>query len=85
MKKETTIEVNLGVGLNMIFPSPTNIILSSDENIEIEYENYLKFVKTLKEPDYNYLVEDINNNTLREMTFDEFVLTHYQDNNSNID
>lgn len=72
MNKKNTIEVNLGIGLNMLFPSPTIVTVTS-ENLEKEYQNYLSFVKTLTEPDYNYLIEDLEKNILREMTYEEFL------------
>lgn len=72
MNKKNTIEVNLGIGLNMLFPSPT-IVTVTPEDLEEKYQNYLNFVKTLTEPDYNYLIEDLEKNILREMTYDEFL------------
>lgn len=72
MNKKNTIEVNLGIGLNMLFPSPTIVTVTS-EDLEKEYQNYLSFVKTLTEPDYNYLIEDLEKNILREMTYEEFL------------
>ena len=72
MNKKNTIEVNLGIGLNMLFPSPTIVKLTS-EDLKVEYQNYLSFVKTLTEPDYNYLIEDLEKNILREMTYEEFL------------
>lgn len=72
MNKKNTIEVNLGIGLNMLFPSPTIVTVTS-EDLEEEYQNYLSFVKTLTEPDYNYLIEDLEKNILREMTYEEFL------------
>lgn len=72
MNKKNTIEVNLGIGLNMLFPSPT-IVMVTSEDLEEEYQNYLSFVKTLTEPDYNYLIEDLEKNILREMTYEEFL------------
>lgn len=72
MNKKNTIEVNLGVGLNMLFPSLTIVTVTS-EDLQEEYQNYLSFVKTLTEPDYNYLIEDLEKNILREMTYEEFL------------
>lgn len=37
------------------------------------YSNYLKFISTLEEPDYNFLIEDNNMNKIRILTFDEFI------------
>lgn len=71
MKEKKTIEINLGIGLNMIFPTHT-IITLDHQDIKEKYEEYLNFVKTLSEPDYDYLIEDIENSKLREMTFEEF-------------
>jgi hypothetical protein len=66
-----TIEVNLGVGMNMLFPEPIQIVI--DDTFEKRYKKYLKFVKTLEEPDYDYVVDDPNQNKVREFTFEEFV------------
>ena len=38
MNKKNTIEVNLGIGLNMLFPSPTIVKLTS-EDLKEEYQN----------------------------------------------
>lgn len=39
---------------------------------EPAYEKYLEDVKQLQEPDMDLLVEDMSNNQLRELTFEEF-------------
>ena len=76
MKK---IEVNLGVGMNMFFPEPVVIeIPETSQEFVKSYENYLEFCKTLEEPDYRYLIEDVNENKVREFTFDEFVENNEQ-------
>ena len=66
-----TIEVNLGVGMNMLFPEPIQIVI--DDTFEKRYESYREFVKTIEEPDYDYLMDDPNQNKVREFTFEEFV------------
>ncbi len=66
-----TIEVNLGVGMNMFFPEP--VVIEIDDTFEKRYKKYLKFIKTLEEPDYDYVVDDPNQNKVREYTFEEFV------------
>lgn len=66
-----TIEVNLGVGMNMFFPEPIRIVI--DDTFEKRYKKYKKFTKTLEEPDYDYLIDDPNEYKLREFTFEEFV------------
>ena len=66
-----TIEVNLGVGMNMLFPEPIQIVI--DDTFEKRYESYREFVKTMEEPDYAYLMDDPNQNKVREFTFEEFV------------
>jgi len=66
-----TIEVNLGVGMNMLFPEPIQIVI--DDTFEKRYESYREFVKTMEEPDYDYLMDDPNQNKVREFTFEEFV------------
>lgn len=66
-----TIEVNLGVGMNMFFPEPIKIVI--DDTFEKRYKKYLKFVKTLEEPDHDYLTNNSNEYRLREFTFEEFV------------
>jgi len=75
MKK---IELNLGVGMNMFFPEP--VVIEIEDNVEpnvidleMVYQKYLEFCKTIDEPDYNYLIEDVNQNMVRTMTFDEFI------------
>jgi len=68
MKK---IEVNLGIGMNMLFPETINIII--DDTFEKKYKKYLKFVKKLEEPDFSYLIDDPNKNKLRKFTFEEFI------------
>lgn len=37
------------------------------------YRWYLKFTKTIEEPDYDYLVEDLNLNKVRVFTIEEFI------------
>jgi len=66
-----TMEVNLGVGMNMLFPEPIQIVI--DDTFEKRYESYREFVKTMEEPDYDYLMDDPNQNKVREFTFEEFV------------
>jgi len=66
-----TIKVNLGVGMNMFFPEP--VMIEIDDTFEKRYKKYLKFIKTLEEPDYDYVVDDPNQNKVREYTFEEFV------------
>lgn len=66
-----TIEINLGVGMNMLFPEPIQIVI--DDTFEKRYESYREFVKTIEEPDYDYLMDDPNQNKVREFTFEEFV------------
>ena len=66
-----TIEVNLGVGMNMLFPETIQIVI--DDTFENRYKNYLEFVKTLEDVDYDYITDDPNEHKLREFTFEEFV------------
>ena len=66
-----TIEVNLGVGMNMLFPEPIQIVI--DDTFENRYKNYLEFVKTLEDVDYDYITDDPNEHKLREFTLEEFV------------
>ena len=74
MKK---IEVNLGVGMNMFFPEPVVIEIPDNwifvEELVKSYQKYLEFCKTLEEPDYDYLVEDVNENKVRVFTLEEFI------------
>jgi len=73
MKK---IEVNLGIGMNMFFPEPVIIEIPNDEIFVedyLSYEKYLDFCKTLEEPDYRYLIEDVKENKVREFTLEEFI------------
>ena len=73
MKK---IEVNLGIGMNMFFPEPVIIEIPKDEIFVedyLSYEKYLDFCKTLEEPDYRYLTEDVKENKVREFTLEEFI------------
>ena len=66
-----TIEVNLGVGMNMLFPETLKIVI--DDTFQKRYESYLEFVKTLEDVDYDYITDDPNEHKLREFTFEEFV------------
>jgi hypothetical protein len=66
-----TIEVNLGVGMNMLFPETVKIVI--DDTFQKRYESYLEFVKTLEDVDYDYITDDPNEYKLREFTFEEFV------------
>ena len=66
-----TIEVNLGIGMNMLFPEPIQIVI--DDTFEKRYESYREFVKTLEDVDYDYITDDPNEHKLREFTFEEFV------------
>ena len=75
-----TIEVNLGVGMNMLFPEPIQIVI--DDTFEKRYKNYLEFVKTLEDVDYDYITDDPNEHKLREFTFEEFV--EMWDNSDNL-
>ena len=71
-----TIEVNLGVGMNMFFPEPVIIEIPNDEIFVedyLSYEKYLDFCKTMEEPDYRYLIEDVKENKVREFTLEEFI------------
>ena len=71
-----TIEVNLGIGMNMFFPEPVIIEIPNDEIFVedyLSYEKYLDFCKTLEEPDYRYLIEDVKENKVREFTLEEFI------------
>lgn len=69
MKK---IELNLGVGMNMFFPEPVVVEIEDGGDLIESYEKYLEFCKTLEEPDYEYLTEDINQNIVRPLTFGEY-------------
>jgi len=55
----------------------TNIKYLVDNNVNIwngdAYRWYLKFTKTLEEPDYDYLADDPNENKTRVFTMEEFV------------
>ena len=75
-----TIEVNLGVGMNMLFPEPIQIVI--DDTFEKRYESYREFVKTLEDVDYDYITDDPNEHKLREFTFEEFV--EMWDNSDNL-
>ena len=66
-----TIEVNLGVGMNMLFPETLKIVI--DDTFQKRYESYLEFIKTLEDVDYDYITDDPNEHKLREFTFEEFV------------
>lgn len=66
-----TIEVNVGIGMNMLFPETIKIVL--DKTDETRYKKYLKFIKKLEEPDFEYLIDDPNKNKLRKFTFEEFI------------
>jgi hypothetical protein len=66
-----TVEVNLGIGMNMFFPE--TVMIEIDDTFEKRHKKYLKFIKTLEEPDYDYVVDDPNQNKVREYTFEEFV------------
>lgn len=55
----------------------TNIKYLVDNNVNIwngdAYRWYQKFISTLEEPDYDYLVDDPNQNSTRPFTMDEFI------------
>jgi len=72
-----TIEVNLGVGMNMFFPEPVNIEIPENselvENLVNYYDNYLFYTNKLEEPDYEFLIDDPNQNKVRVMTLEEFI------------
>ena len=74
MKK---IEINLGVGMNMFFPEPVNIEIPDNselvENLVNYYDNYLFYTNKLEEPDYEFLIDDPNQNKVRVMTLEEFI------------
>jgi len=46
--------------------------ISDEEYIYEKYNQYLKYVSELKEPDLEYLIEDIEKNCLRPFTLEEF-------------
>jgi hypothetical protein len=72
-----TIEVNLGIGMNMFFPEPVRVEIPSNaelvENLMIYYDNYLFYANKLEEPDYDFLIDDPNQNEVRLMTLEEFI------------
>lgn len=55
----------------------TNIKYLVDKKVNIwnedAYKHYLKFSNNLKEPDYEYLMDDPNENKIRAFTFEEFI------------
>ena len=51
MNKKNTIEVNLGIGLNMLFPSPT-IVKVTSEDLKEEYQNYLTEKNIVDPPEF---------------------------------
>jgi len=75
MEKE--IEVNLGVGMNMFFTEPIKVEIPDNtelvENLIIYYDNYLFYTNKLEEPDYEFLIDDPNQNKVRVMTLEEFI------------
>ena len=75
-----TIEVNLGVGMNMLFPEPIQIVI--DDTFEKRYESYREFVKTMEDVDYDYITDDPKEHKIREFTFEEFV--EMWDNSDNL-
>jgi len=66
-----TIEVNVGIGMNMLFPETIKIVL--EDVYEKRYRKYLRFIKTMEEPDFEYLIDDPNQNKVRKFTFEEFL------------
>jgi len=72
-----TIEVNLGIGANMFFPEPVKVEIPDNselvENLVIYYDNYLFYANKLEEPDYDFFVDDPNQNEVRLMTLEEFI------------
>ena len=71
--KTQTIEVNVGVGMDQLFPQTTTIEISLDIYNK-EYENYLKYTDSLEEPDWTVHVDDPNQNCVRVMTKQEFII-----------
>lgn len=41
--------------------------------MKIAYKNYLEFLKGFESPDYEFMVDDPNQNKVREFTYEEFV------------
>ncbi len=41
--------------------------------LDDKYKQYLKYVSELKEPDLEYLIEDVEQNCLRPFTLEEFI------------
>lgn len=72
-----TIEVNLGIGMNMFFPEPVKVEIPENselvENLVTYYDNYLFYANKLEEPDYDFFVDDPNQNEVRLMTLEEFI------------
>jgi len=72
-----TIEVNLGVGMNMFFPEQVIIEIPENselvDNLIIYYDNYLFYANKLEEPDYDFFVNDQDNDEVRLMTLEEFI------------
>lgn len=46
--------------------------------MKIAYKNYLEFLKGFESPDYEFMVEDINQNKIREFTYEEFIEQYKQ-------
>ena len=46
---------------------------SDKQYVNDEYNRYLKYASELKEPDMDYLIEDIKQNCLRPFTLREFM------------
>jgi hypothetical protein len=43
------------------------------ENLIIYYDNYLFYTNKLEEPNYEFLIDDPNQNKVRVMTLEEFI------------
>lgn len=63
------------ISASIFFKQIYNIIKLENMDIinQTAYSNYLEFISTLEEPDYNFLIEDNNMNKIRILTFDEFI------------
>lgn len=64
-------EVNLGVGMNQVLPTPVKIVIHDEETISA-YDNYIRYLKTIDKADLEFVIDVPGEPSVRAMSINEF-------------